>query len=323
MTYTYMSWIVKTVTVFALAAYTIWLLFLQNDISSLIGSFHWSFDKLLVIGIVLCMSTINWGMEILKWHIAIKPLTMSLVKSAKSVLTGIALGLITPARVGEYVGRMIYVTNKQRMWSGIATFRCSLAQSSVTYTLGIISFFYLNRTGILIPSIGINADVFLLLSIFLLTVMLLVFVKLDRLLPLIGKLPTYWKQKLRIDQQDSSFDGVTFSTQSQLLILFYATLRYTVYLIQFGFLLLMIGHHYSVLELFSAISLIFLIQSLLPVPALAKVFARTGAAAGVFTLLGYGTKEVITASLVIWVINLLLPALCGLVFLLKLEKEKV
>ncbi len=302
--------------------YTVWLLFWENDFLSMIMSLKWGFDKLLILGVVIAMSFINWGLEVLKWHTAIKPITLSICYSMKSVLVGVAIGLITPARMGEYIGRMLYITDAQRMWSGIATFRCSLAQSVITYSSGILSFLYLSMNGHLVSSIGIDSYFFLTLCIIILAVMLISFIKLDRVLPWINKLlPFYWKQKLRLDLTSNEFE-VAFSDQSQLLILLYACLRYTVYLTQYGIVLSIIGVHLSLLELVTSISLVFLIQSLLPVPSIAKIFARTGAAAGVFSILGYGTLEIITASLLIWVINLLLPALCGLAFLLKLKKKK-
>ena len=302
-----------------LAAYTLWLLFWQNDLLYLIDSFTWSSYKLAILCAIICMTPLNWGLEAIKWKTAMQPFTIDLRNSLRSVLSGVTIGLITPARLGEYAGRMLYIPNDQRVWSGLATLRCSLAQSTITFSAGILSLLWIS-TNQEFSFLGIDPKLILVLSVVLLVLTIFIYLRIDLVLPWINRIVELFRNRLGMTIQTHT-DRISVSIYHQMQILSYAVIRYLVYLSQYALMLLVFGFDQSLLSIAAGISLVFLVQSLVPVPAVAKVFARTGAAAAIFSLLGYENLEVILASLLLWVINLLLPALCGLVLLLRKERE--
>ncbi|MEO9004181.1 MAG: hypothetical protein ABI288_05570, partial [Ginsengibacter sp.] len=60
--------------------------------------------------LVILLAFFNWGFEARKWQVLLKPLQkMSFFRAYKSVLSGLALSLNTPNRMGEYGGRILYV----------------------------------------------------------------------------------------------------------------------------------------------------------------------------------------------------------------------
>ncbi len=248
-----------------------------------------------------------------------QPFTIDLRNSLRSVLSGVTIGLITPARLGEYAGRMLYIPNDQRVWSGLATLRCSLAQSTITFSAGILSLLWIS-TNQEFSFLGIDPKLILVLSVVLLVLTIFIYLRIDLVLPWINRIIELLRNRLGMTIQTHT-DRISVSIYHQIQILSYAVIRYLVYLSQYALMLLIFGFDQSLLSIAAGISLVFLVQSLVPVPAVAKVFARTGAAAAIFSLLGYENLEVILASLLLWVINLLLPALCGLVLLLRKERE--
>ncbi len=302
-----------------LVAYTLWLLFWQNDLLYLVHSFTWSLSKLAILGAIICMTPLNWGLEAMKWKIAMQPFPIGLKSSLKSILSGVTIGLITPARLGEYAGRMLYIPSDQRVWSGLATLRCSLAQSTITFSAGILSLLWIGTIQEF-SFLGIDPKLILVLSAIVLVLIILIYLRIDLVLPWINRIIEFCRDKIGMSIQTLT-DNISVNINHQVQILSYAITRYLVYLSQYALMLLIFDFDQSLLTIVSGISLVFLVQSLVPVPAVAKVFARTGAAAAIFSLLGYENLEVILASLLLWVINLLLPALCGLVLLLRKEEN--
>src|SRR5882672_7911549 len=62
------------------------------------------------------MVLLNWGIEARKWQLLMRPLEkISLARSFKAILAGLALALNTPNRIGEYGGRILYVHEGHRI----------------------------------------------------------------------------------------------------------------------------------------------------------------------------------------------------------------
>ncbi|HEX3769166.1 MAG TPA: hypothetical protein VHT72_12360, partial [Puia sp.] len=56
------------------------------------------------------LMVINWSLETAKWKIALMPIqTVSFFRALKAILAGTCIASFTPNRVGEYLGRMLFV----------------------------------------------------------------------------------------------------------------------------------------------------------------------------------------------------------------------
>ena len=59
---------------------------------------------------VIFLALVNWGLEARKWQLLLLPIQkISFFRAYRSVLSGLALSLNTPNRMGEYGGRIFYV----------------------------------------------------------------------------------------------------------------------------------------------------------------------------------------------------------------------
>ena len=65
---------------------------------------------------VFVLMVVNWTVEAAKWRIQLDGTEkFSIIQSLQSVLTGVAVSVITPNRIGEYVGRILYLKNVNKL----------------------------------------------------------------------------------------------------------------------------------------------------------------------------------------------------------------
>jgi uncharacterized membrane protein YbhN (UPF0104 family) len=103
----------------------------KNILASLEGRERWRFYA--AIGLML----FNWGIESLKWKTLLKHiLHISYLRAFKSVISGVAFTMITPNRTGEFIGRVFYVPDGNRIRAAALTLVGSASQLIVTITTG-------------------------------------------------------------------------------------------------------------------------------------------------------------------------------------------
>jgi len=266
--------------------------------------------------LVMCLVflILNWGIEALKWQLAMQQYTtMDFATSLRSVLAGITVGLLTPAKLGEYGGRMILVDETKRAASGLATFLTSIAQMTVTIVFGVISVVVLAYK---LQFLEIDLRYIYFGSGFFLLVIVGSFVMLPEILNYFFKAPFLQKHIGRI--KDTEVSRHLF-----IRLLFLSSLRFLTYSLQYLFVFFYLGVQHNTVEFLAYISVVFLLQTLLPLPPLASIAGRGGIALVVFSALDINEVLVLLAAVTIWVINLLLPALCGLVIVLKHKTQIV
>src|ERR1039457_3543430 len=94
--------------------------------------------------IVFLLMFVNWGIEARKWQISISPVQqISFWRAFKATLTGSTMASFTPNRMGEYLGRILYVEEGKRIQSISLTIVCSISQIIVTMMLGCPGIIYL------------------------------------------------------------------------------------------------------------------------------------------------------------------------------------
>src|SRR5450631_3225275 len=80
---------------------------------------------------------VNWALETWKWQIALKPVqSIGFFRAFKAVLAGTCIASFTPNRVGEYLGRMLFVDPGNKILSVTPTILCSMSQMLVTLIAG-------------------------------------------------------------------------------------------------------------------------------------------------------------------------------------------
>ena len=93
--------------------------------------------------LALVLMPLNIAIEAFKWKIlAGVAQPTSYTQAVKSVLGGIALSIVTPNRIGEYPGRILYMKRKNTIRLISVAILAAFAQFLTLFTFGIIGLLY-------------------------------------------------------------------------------------------------------------------------------------------------------------------------------------
>ncbi len=266
---------------------------------------------------------LNWGIEARKWQILLKPLErLSLLNCFKSVLAGCSITMLTPNRVGEYGGRILYVSEKNRLDAIPLTILGSISQLFVTILMGsiaLVSLKYFGNNLLLFKTLpAFTADVLLYLSGSAAIFLMLIYFRVGLLVNFLSNISFLKKFIPHIILLNS------FSRKQLLRILFLSFLRYTVFILQYILLLSAMQVQINFLVCFKLLAVFYLIMAMAPTIGFAELPIRAAASLEVLQLYSNNFLGIQAASLGIWIINLVVPAIVGslLILSIKILKEK-
>ena len=96
------------------------------------------FDIKLIL-FVFALSFVNWGIEAKKWQLLVKSITeLSFISSFKSVLAGLSIGILTPNRLGNFIGRLAWIEKSKHQQATVNTMLGNLAQFVASVSIGMI-----------------------------------------------------------------------------------------------------------------------------------------------------------------------------------------
>ncbi len=325
----------KALLVVLFTAFLYKRLFLDQSILSLYSELHWSELRhhLQYISLAIVLVAINWSLETYRWRAILNARVqrnVSWSQSLSAVLSGVTLGIISPARLGEYAGRLFGLRPEERSASLIATLLCSLALMIVTVGFGIVG--YLSLQSVIHLNIEKRTFIGIVLGFVLLGMILIL------LLPKVIKLISNEKNVLRgiftpkpgqeaLPKASANLDTTANSLTLDLRLhevpqlLLISICRYLVYAFQYVLVLWFFGVETPLILLFYYVWLIFLIQTVVPLPALMSLVARGGIAVMVLSFLGINELVILISALTIWIMNLVLPAIIGLIIILRAKKH--
>ncbi len=278
---------------------------------------HSSNVSLMIIAVLLMF--VNWSFEALKWQILTSSFeTISFVKSLKTVLLGLATGIVTPAKLGDYFGRVLLLDNKNN-WKGVwATFISGIAQNLVTVIVGF--------TGLIFFTIDYyKVDDFLFYSfvyigLFLIIILIFLYYNIDFALYLAKKIGLKKIVKKIIDSDTNSTGFITKSILNK--VLFLSFLRYTVFAVQFLLIIRFFGIEGNTFAVLAAISIIFFIQSSIPLPPVMNILARGEVSILLLSNFTDNKILILSSAFSIWFINILIPSIVGLILIIRVNIPK-
>ena len=95
---------------------------------------RFSGGNIALIGAVVLLMPLNWSLEALKWKLLLKHSAhVTIGEAMRSVLGGLSIGFATPARVGEFAGRVMFLHKGERVDGIYLSAIGGLAQSIVTF----------------------------------------------------------------------------------------------------------------------------------------------------------------------------------------------
>jgi uncharacterized membrane protein YbhN (UPF0104 family) len=264
----------------------------------------------------LLLAPLNVSLEAYRWHRLMRRLAPALRfrDSLAAVLSGYPLGLLTPGRVGDYVGRALYLRDVPPSTSAALTFgeRMATLACCLVGGLAVLPYFLLTRTEVA----SLAWVTVLALGLFGTAALLLLLIRphLARVV-LAAVLPFR-----RLRRVLAVLDRFTPQDAAELLGL--SALRYALFSTQFVLLVHAFAPGTNVLAAYAGVALVFFAKSAVPSITLGDLGIRESAA--VFFLGAFGVAEAaaFNASLGLFGVNILLPALVGLPLLPRLRLER-
>jgi hypothetical protein len=282
------------------------------------GKMAWKF------WLVIFLAFVNWGLEARKWQILVKPLQeFTFFRAFKSVLSGVALSLNTPNRMGEYGGRILYLKEGSRLKAISLSIAGSISQLIVTLILGCggllyLLFFQTTHSG---PLLGLSVfwlQTLLLISLIVTAILILFFFKLSWLIKSIEKISAFKKFVEYITVLEK------FTAKLLLRLLYLSFFRYLVFVLQYILLLQVLYVEIFWIDSFWIITILFLMLAIVPSFAIADLGIRGKFSTELFSVYSVNTLGILGTTFGIWFINLFIPALAGCILILgiKFFKEK-
>ena len=282
-------------------------------------NFRFDKTKILIFIIVIFLMFINWLFESIKWQILVKNFKkINIKQSVISVLAGISIGIFTPNRIGEFVGRP-YFLDSNKITSGVlATIVGSLSQSLTTILFGLLAInLYVSRNQQIIIN---HTNIYIVLAVSVLLVILIsyVFFNPTVLIKII-------KKSKYLKKYENELNFMSFYKPSDLRnILSFSILRYIIFFTQFYLLLLFFDVHIDLKQAIISVGLIYLFLFIIPGFALSEIGVRGSLAIFFLGIYSSDYTAIFSASILLWIINLALPAVVGtFIVMRKSGKDKM
>lgn len=230
----------------------------------------------------------NLWMEFLKWKVITNPLQVEEKLVRNAFWAGVASGFMSPNGWGNFLGRLIYFQKRQTIYIIFSTALANLSQLIPTLLFGLFALLlkYGQANSLWIPA-GFGA-----------LVILLIYFLGDYLLP---------KQRSRFSfvRKLQSIRGRYQNLKWPLLA--FSAIRFLVFSLQYALLFVAFGYE-DFWFLMTRIWLIYLFTSFVPSLWSGKVLIRETAALFVFAGSTVSAPDVIVSSIIIYLINIALPA---------------
>jgi hypothetical protein len=278
------------------------------------------------VALLLLLMMINWGLESFKWNILIQRIEkVGLIKSFQAVLAGVSVSIFLPNRSGEYLGRVFILEKANRMEGVLITIIGSISQMIITISMGLFGFLafyyqYMNKQSALHDYIG--AGLILLVPIIVFSILLLYF-NIHTVAPLLSR---FFKGKwARYSHYAEIFKK--YSSKDLFHVIVLSLIRYIVFSAQFYIFLRLFKVEVPFPEAMILISVIYLLMMVMPSIALTEIGIRGSLSVYMFSL--YFQRAgilpdtyqlgIFAASSMLWLLNIVLPAIFGTFFVFNLK----
>jgi len=271
-------------------------------------------NKLPYLFLAVALIPLNYLLEARKWHIlCLEFQALPFSTAFKAVLAGSAYSMFTPNRIGDGLGRFYFTPKEKRAAAGYAFGMSSTAQFLSTLIFGLFGLFWLKQN-------AFPEDLLLLRYYHPLSIITLLIV--------IAILALFFSSKvLHLVKAQQHFGFIkkhlselkSYPQPLKLKLLVLSLLRYLVFSTQFVILLKALGDIYLV-DAFSRVNLIYLGSTIIPTFAFAELGLRESLSLVFLSPIGLSDAGIFTAAFLLWVMNLMLPALLGHFFILHQQR---
>lgn len=282
-----------------------------DNFSDLINGLD-SFKVRLILSSILLLMFLNWFIESVKWKFLISKVEpISLIKAIESVFCGLTWAVFTPNRIGEYGGRIFFLSSRKRIHGIVAMSVGHVAQMVITNVVGALAMLWFIYNFLDIDSIMFFAISFLV-TVFC-TFFSVFYFNIHWLNSLISNIKFLKKFK-------SFFNVLTRYSRAELTrVMLYSILRFAVFTSQYLLVMSLLIPEIPYYESAFLVFLLFFVQSALPSLDLLDIGVRSMTASYFFSFITDQEIAVMAAAALIWLVNLIIPAILGAFFVFKLK----
>jgi len=273
------------------------------DIKKAVSVFT-SADKFLLLPAFL-LGFLNIFLQYSKWKLVCSSLLNenNAGKIITSLFYGFSAGSFTPARIGEYIGRAVPFSDKSLIEIASAVFIDKMFSLFIVLIFGAFSFLLFMKSGVIT------------ISAFIVLTALLLYLLSNGLIITIKDFLSRWKWSRNIFSSLALFKQMNNRFRLKLSIL--SLLFYLCFIIQFALLVSAFSHHYNLLSYVWTGSLVMFAKSIIPPISFGELGIREGVSVYFLKHIGETAAAGFNASIFLFLINILFPALIGLIFLLR------
>lgn len=266
----------------------------------------------LILSCIFLLMLLNWFIESVKWKFLISKVEpINIKKAIESVFCGLTWAVFTPNRIGEYGGRIFFLSPRKRIQGMVAMSVGHIAQMVVTNVVGALAMLWF-----IYSFLGLDLPVFFALA-FLIGIFCIFFI--------LFYFNIHWLNNLVknirfLKKFNVFFKVLTRYRKAELTkVMLYSILRFVVftsqYLLIMGLLIPEIPFYKSAFLVF----ILFFVQSALPSLDLLDFGVRSMTATYFFGFITTQEIAVMAAATLIWLVNLIIPAILGSFFVFKLK----
>lgn len=264
----------------------------------------------------LLLMPVNWGIEARKWQFLVKSIQpVAFSKAYKAIFVGQAIAFNAPNRIGESAGRAVYLEEGNRLRGVALSVIGSMSQNMITLVMGFAALIYLRLhllgKGYLlegIPAAWVNG--FIVAMALILALFIPAYFRLSWLVKWLEKIPFIARHRFFV-QKLEDLDG-----KQLLQLLGLSAARYLVFVVQYMLLLAVFEVHVAWTDAAALVGVLFLVLAVVPTIALAELGFRGKLSIELFGLLSPNALGIIATATGIWIINLIVPAIIGTLFIL-------
>lgn len=244
---------------------------------------------------VFVLTWLNLYCEVRKWFTLLGAQGLSLAEGFRQVLSGMSSGFITPNRLGEFAGRMLFLPKPYRAIAPVSALAGSSIQGAVTFLLGLVAVWVFpvfpdEATQVKFPYIG--------MILLIITVLLLLLSRRlrIRLMQFLGKSVDHMRR---------------LPAHRWMTAAFWAAMRYAVFAVQFVLTLYILGFDGGPILAFAGVFLLYFCQSFIPGPAFGELGIREVLAIIIFGPFMPHPVLAAAAGFTVWLANIAIPVVAG------------
>lgn len=266
----------------------------------------------LVLGTVFLLMLFNWGLEAVKWKELIARVEqISLWRAVESVFCGLTWAVFTPNRLGEYGGRVFFLSPKRRIIGVVAMTVGNIGQLVLTNVFGAITVcIFVYRFIPLEPILqAATCGIALVFALFF----IIFYFNIKWLNGLL--------LSIKFTRKYQKFYAVLarYKKKELLKILLFCLARYAIFTTQYIIMFLWLIPDLKMMDILLLVPILFFVQSTLPSLDLLDIGIRSVTALFFFKYITDQNTAVVACIASIWLINIIIPAILGSYFVFKLN----